>query len=354
MAAMQGECIRPAVMAGRFLLGGIFMNALSELKNTTTYSGIEHRICEVNAEIKSSKGIKLRGRFFYLTFRDKNITEKEFAQFAYEKIIYYCIPRKKYNEAIEKFKNTGEARYITNLHDQAKNLFVKSLKEHGAQLGEPGELIAFIILEAFFDAPQIACKMFLKTSERMAVHGADSVHIHFSENDKKLELIWGEAKLYQELSSGFDKALESISTFINGSEDNCARPPHERDIDIIKDMPNVDNEEMKKALYDYFDPYSEESNNWKELFCCLVGFDYALYSNLQGASEAEIKEYFIKQYIERIQSASSLFESKIRSRNLTDLDFILVLLPFKSIDNFRKEFFNLLGVDGQTSTEASL
>lgn len=329
------------------------MDALSELKSTTSYSGIEHRICEVCTEMKSSKDVKLKGRFFYLTFRDNNITEKEFAKFAYEKIIYYCIPRKKYNEAVKKFEETKEVRYITNLQDQARSLFVKSLKEHGAQLGEPGELIAFIILEAFFNAPQIACKMFLKTSERMAVHGADSVHIHFSEDEKKLELIWGEAKLYQELSSSFDKALKSISTFINGNEDNGARPPHERDIDIIKDMPNVDNEKMKKALYDYFDPYSEKSNNWKELFCCLIGFDYTLYSHLQGASEAEIREYFIKQYVERIHSAGSLFESKIRNVNLSNLDFILVLLPFKSIDNFRKEFFDLLGFEGQTSTEVS-
>ena len=198
-----------------------------------------------------------------MTFRNKKITEKEFAKFIYDKIIRYCIPRKKYNEAFKKMLENNDERYITDLHDQARHLFVRSLKEHGAQLGEPGELIAFIILEAFFNAPQIACKMFLKTSEKMPVHGSDSVHIKFSESDNKLVLIWGEAKLYKTISSAFDEALESISGFLKGNEGDTDRPPHERDIDIIKDMPNVENNEMKQALYNYFDPYSQESNCWR-------------------------------------------------------------------------------------------
>lgn len=62
-------------------------------------------------------------------------------------------------------------------------------------MGEPGELIAFVILEAFFQAPQIACKMYLKTNENMPVHG--SVHIKFDESKDSIEILWGESKLYQ-------------------------------------------------------------------------------------------------------------------------------------------------------------
>lgn len=320
------------------------MNPLSDLKNAASYTGIEHRICEIKVPLSTDPKVNLHGRFFYLTFRNKKITEKEFAKFAYDKIIRYCIPRKKYNEAIKKMEETGDERYITDLHDQARHLFVRSLKDHGAQLGEPGELIAFIILEAFFNAPQIACKMFLKTSEKMPVHGSDSVHIKFSNSDNKLVLIWGEAKLYKELSSAFDKALESISEFLKVNEGENDRPPHERDIDIIKDMPDVENDEMKRALYGYFDPYSEESNNWRELFCCLIGFDYSLYSNLQGKTDKEIEEYFKRKYIDRIKSAYLLFKKKIINSNLSEFEFVLILLPFESISNFRKEFFKLLDV----------
>ena len=174
------------------------MSILNQLENAGVYSGIEHRIKEIEVPMPDSNDINLRGRFFYLTFRNKTITEKEFAKFAYDKIVRYCIPRKNLKEAREKYLQNYDERVLNDLHDQARNLFVKSLEEHGAHLGEPGELIAFIVLEAFFNAPQIACKMFLKTSEKMPIHGSDSVHIRMLDGDK-LELIWGEAKLYSQL-----------------------------------------------------------------------------------------------------------------------------------------------------------
>lgn len=322
------------------------MNILHDLSNAGKYDGIEHRICEITTDIPHVENVKLTGRFFYLSFRNKTITEKEFAKFVYDQIIRYCIPRWKNNEALQKVINTQNERFIIELHDQARDLFVKSLKKKGAHLGEPGELISFIILEYFFNAPQIACKMFLKTSEQMPVHGSDSVHIRMNGESDSLELIWGESKMYSELSTAFDEALKSIDGFTKVDSNSAAtRAPRERDIDIIKDMPNVPNEEMKKALCNYFDPYSEYSNKWSESFCCFIGFDYPLYRQLESLSDNAIEAYFREQYQERIKSAYSLFANKISAKKLNSLDFILVLLPFMNLDNFRSEFYRLLGVD---------
>ncbi len=326
------------------------MSILNQLENAGSYSGIEHRIKEIEVTVPDFNDITLCGRFFYLTFRNKTITEKEFAKFAYDKIVRYCIPRKKLQEAKENYLKNGDERVLNDLHDQARNLFVKSLKKHGAQLGEPGELIAFIILEAFFYAPQIACKMFLKTSEKMPVHGSDSVHIRMLDGDK-LELIWGEAKLYDQISNAFDKAINSVHEFVY-AKDLGGRTARDRDIDIIKDMPNIDNPEMKKALLEYFDPYEANSNNWKELYFCLVGFDYTLYSKLQGNSDDEVEEYFKEQYIKRAIKAFGNFKDKLIEKKLTGLDFALVLLPFESVDNFRAEFFKLLGISKSDDLES--
>lgn len=325
------------------------MNPLSDLKNAATYNGIEHRICEISADIPKCKGLRLNGKFFYLKFRDGKITEKEFAKYVYDKIIRYCIPRKKYQEAKSLFDETGEERFITDLHDQARNLFIKSINEHGAQLGEPGELIAFVVLEAFFNAPQIACKMFLKTSEKMPVHGSDSVHIRLNGESNWLELIWGEAKLYQSMPSAMDKAIESIKSFLG--KDNPGRPARERDIDIIKDMPDVDNDEMRKALCEYFNPYSEQSNKWKEIFSCFIGFDYELYKNIKGSTDDEVEDYFKENYVKKIQDSLSMFSRKIVKHGLSSLEFILILLPFEDVNNFRKEFFQLLGGDNMINKD---
>lgn len=107
---------------------------------------------------------------------------------------------------------------------------------------------------------------------------------------------------------------------------------------------SVHSDEMKTALCNYFDPYSEQSNNWKEIHCCFVGFDYTLYNSLQGSSDEEIESYFKENYLKRIQSAHKLFAQKVLEHDLKSLEFILLLLPFKSVENFRHEFFQLLGI----------
>ncbi len=81
----------------------IDINSLKDLKNAAIYEGIEHRICEITADVPECDNLKLSGKFFYLRFRNGKITEKEFAKFAYDKIIRYCIPRKKFQEAVRLF-----------------------------------------------------------------------------------------------------------------------------------------------------------------------------------------------------------------------------------------------------------
>ena len=43
-------------------------------------------------------------------------------------------------------------------------------------------------------------------------------------------------------------------------------------------------------------------------------------------------------------SAYKLFAKKVDNKKLNDLEFVLVLLPFENIENFRAEFLKLLGV----------
>jgi len=116
----------------------IISTILSELENAGEYTGIDNRICEITIDLPEYPTLNVCGRFFYLTFRGKQITEKEFAYFIYKKIIRYCIPRTKLEQAKVKFYETGDESYITALQDQARNLFVKSMEERGAHLGEPG------------------------------------------------------------------------------------------------------------------------------------------------------------------------------------------------------------------------
>lgn len=254
-------------------------------------------------------------------------------------IVPFCIPRKEREKAREQFIKTGNERHIIEISDKAKKLFVKA-KESKKTTGEAGELILFMLLEAIFLAPQIACKMYLKTSQNVPVHGSDSIHIMRGIQEGSLCLIWGESKVYKELSSALSEICSSIGSFLGeGSESS----PRDRDINIIRDHMDIDDEDWRRLLLNYFDPYCEESNLREESFACFVGFDFSIYSKLNEKPLPEREAFFKEEYLRRIETACKLFSEKLKSSGLSNLRINFFLVPFPSIDDFRGQFLRTIG-----------
>lgn len=295
------------------------------------YTGLDVRIREV-AYGYSKSGLSINGNFYYLSFKNGVPTAAEFAEYVYHRIIPYCLPRKLRAEKDAQYVATKDPRFIHELTDQAKNLFIKAKKSQ-SKSGEPGEVILFILLEAILSAPQIVCKMYLKTSEQMPVHGSDGVHLGVSTKAGALRLYWGESKLYGEIAKAFDDIFESIGNFISAKS---GRSPKERDLEIIIDHMDIDDAPLKQLLLKYFDPYEEESLAVEEIFACFTGFDYDAYQ----MAEPEFK----KRYEEKIESACELFFDKMQKAGLEKLQYHIFLLPFPNVKDFRKYFFAHLGL----------
>ena len=302
---------------------------------------------ELNFALADLAPVKIHGRFFYLTFQGKEPSIKAFVDFLYPKIIAFCIPRSKRVRNIRLFQETNDDRYHIELSDQARNLFIRAAKSL-PKGGEPGELILFAILEAFFGAPLIACKMYLKTSENMPVHGADAIHAKYDQGSDGLTLYWGESKLYEQLSAALDAICASVSDFVTI---NAGRSKKDRDIDIIKDHVDIEDPATRNAFLEFFDPYTARSNATSEVFCCMAGFDYSLYKKLGDIREEKLEEYFREQYKERIATACTLFKDKIIENKISDLTFSFILLPFRSVAEFRVLFYQKLGLDADTIKE---
>ena len=312
----------------------------SEVPLAGKYDGIEARIKIIQQSWKSDS-LRCSGEFFYLTFRDSVPTTEDFVNYIYWRIVAFCIPRKEREECKRKYTETGDEKYILQITDKAKNLFVRALKARG-KTGEPAELILFILLEAFLKAPQVACKMYLKTNKNVPVHGSDGIHLSFDKEAGRLILFWGESKLYKSPSDALDEILSSIKGFITPTNGSA---PRERDIDILVDHSNIDNEEQRKAILEFFDPYSKSSNLRLEVFACLAVFDYSFLSECQKMAHDEVEAKFLQEYKIRISTACKLFEKKIKESSLTDLNFKLLLLPLASVEELREKFLNKLGVD---------
>lgn len=283
---------------------------------------------------------KVNGHFYYLALRDGQPTLDELVDFLYQQIVHFCIPKERVKKAISESNRTGHARHLQSICDQARNLFIKHANldpTKKTKAGEPGEILLYVILESVLNAPQIACKMYLKTSENMPVHGSDSVHVGLSEDKSMLILYWGESKLYQKVSTAFDEAIDSIRNFRASDE---GRPPRDRDIDIIRDHMSISDPVLKEKLLRYFDPYCEESNELSEAFACFIGFDFA-YSFDGEVGDAE-ERYRVK-CSERCKTILDLFQNKLVSTGLEKVKFEVFLVPFIDVDAFRKAFLSRLG-----------
>lgn len=316
-----------------------FNQALVDYVKTRGHNGTDARFNEVSYTW-AVQGLNVSGRFFYLPFKNGQPTIDEFIDFIYWKVVKFCIPNDVILEYRQKYIATNDERYTIELQDKAKNLFIRA-KNMQNITGEPAELILFTILEAILGAPQIACKMYLKTNSNMPVHGSDGIHVSFDNNTSMLQLYWGESKLYQELSSALNEVCDSVKHFIT---DDGTGAPRERDLEIIKDHISISDPKLKEELIKFFDPYETRSNNVQDKFACFVGFNSSLLSNLQQFDKTRFIQDFEEQYLKRIVSACKLFEKKINAENLQDLHFIFFLLPFEDVNQIRQKFLSKLGV----------
>jgi hypothetical protein len=251
-----------------------------------------------------------------------------------ERIPYFCLTRKDRKRFADKYDATKDFGHMVRMQQKAKKLLIRS---NGSvkTLGEPGEMLLFLLMEGVLKAPQMACKMFLKTSEEMPVHGADATHLKYDAATDTMTVYWGESKLYQQLSSALDKLCESITDFMT---DDKGKTPKDRDVAILCDHMNVDDEVTREAIAKYFNPYEPHFKNMVEVFSCFVGFDFAYFNNLKRVSKDKAEEEFKKEYLSRVEDACKLFEDKIKTNNMHALRFHLFLIPFESVENFRVDY----------------
>jgi hypothetical protein len=251
-----------------------------------------------------------------------------------ERIPYFCLTRKDRKSFADKYDATKDLGHMVKMLEKAKKLLIRS-DGSVKTLGEPGEMILFLLMEGVLKAPQMACKMFLKTSEEMPIHGADGTHLKYDPATDTMTVYWGESKLYQQLSTALDKMCDSITDFIT---DKNGKTPKDRDVSILCDHMNTDNAPTRDAIAKYFDPYEPQFKNMVEVFSCFVGFDFGYFDQLKKVAKDKAEEDFKKQYLERVTDACKLFEDKIKTNNMHTLRFHFFLIPFESVHKFREDY----------------
>ncbi|CAI3239831.1 hypothetical protein DWUX_2189 [Desulfovibrio diazotrophicus] len=297
----------------------------------TTTPSLSARIGSISRHWKSA-GHDIEGRFFYVRFRDSAPTVDDLIDIAHARMVNFCMPRTRIKEAkAEMMANPDRIDCWVDLVTEARDLFIKTYEKSGRS-GELGEILLYMLVESVLKAPIVACKMYLKTSLQMPVHGVDGIHMGF-EGDN-LIMYWGESKLHKDKSSALTDIAESISGFTKD------RDKYKREVRIIKSNLNIDdlNSEAINALKSYFDPYKEESNNLIDCYACLAGFDSSLYDIVSNVKHDACEKMFCSEYENKIQQLCDLISNKTEEYGLGSFKFSYFLLPFPSVDAARKKF----------------
>jgi Cap4 SAVED domain len=244
-------------------------------------------------------------------------------------LVDFCCSRSEAHSAAEEFLRSKSVEAMAKLQEKAKSLFTKS-----AKTGEPGELLLYLLTERVLGYPQILCKYPHKTSAQVHTHGSDGIHASIDPATGHLRLHWGEAKFYSDWNSALSDALDAISELILQPAESTKKT--DRDVQLIRDFIDLNDEALETAICDYMDPDKRLSNTVKFCGVCLIGFNQEKYTELFKGAEADVTSM--------ITSRLKSIEKAVKQRGLAGIRLDFFCIPCESVENFRTYFIKRLGV----------
>jgi hypothetical protein len=244
--------------------------------------------------------------------------------------VNFCIPRTAVIEAGEHLEKTGSTDKFVELASRAQRLFTKVERS-----GEGGELLLYVLLETVLQVPQLLCKMPLKTSQEMHVHGSDGIHAKLL-TDGTLALYWGESKLYVSANAAIDNCFASIAPYL---KDEGGGEATQRDLMLVREQLDAGDQEATAALVRYFEDTGAASAKVEFRGACLVGFDLKDYPEpLQAGGEI----------VEEVAKAIAKWHQRIAARlgdhELESFEFEVFCVPMPSVKEFRLALRQRLGL----------
>jgi len=143
--------------------------------------------------------------------------------------------------------------------------------------GEGGEILLYILVLEYLKIPQLISKMPLKTSGKVHYQGADGIHVKYDSVNDRLNLYWGESKMYKSMSAAMDDCLSSVKGYL--LDPQSAKSVQQRDLELITSNinANINDEDLENALVRYFDKDDDLSNQIEYKAVCFIGFDRNVY-----------------------------------------------------------------------------
>ncbi|RKH32734.1 DUF1837 domain-containing protein [Corallococcus praedator] len=196
--------------------------------------------------------------------------------------------------------------------------------------GDPGELLLYLLLESLFEAPQLVCKMELKTNENDEVKGCDGIHARWDNTSDCLVVYLGESKLHGEIAGGLSSAFTSIKDFHDENR-------RKNELMLVTSHFKHINERFREEISKFIDDADPANRRCRIVHACLIGWDWGKYREMSTDRRAFAKNFesLYKQYLPNI---AQMIKNRFSKFEYAHLNFEFLLLPFQSVQEFRDYF----------------
>ncbi len=294
---------------------------------------IKSRIEELSFDVPINNSHAKCSCYFLKYDSNGNLRLKDLIEYIDEKIVEYAIPRKDIENARKYQEETNSPSKTISLKKKANALFTDLKKT-----GEGGEVLLYILVQEFLHLPQLISKMSLKTSGKVHYQGADGVHVSIDKKNNKLNLYWGESKMYQSLSTAIENCFKSLKGFL--TDPYSYKSTQERDIQLITSQisDNIIDEELENFIVRYFDKDDDLSNDLVYKGLCFIGFDSEKYNTVIKRTDVLKKEL-----AHELSIWYKTIEDKIAKVGDLELkEMHVFLMPFPSVEEFRKYYLEVI------------
>lgn len=197
-----------------------------------------------------------------------------------------------------------------------------------------------MFLEGHLNAPKILTKMEMKTSNKMYVNGSDGVHL-LSNCDGTYKLIFGESKLYKNISDALYEAFKSINDFINEintSGENKSGINYEKDL-ISSNIDNFELSDEDKAILEFiiYPSKNEKKLHIDDAFSIFIGYEIDISEETKKCTSSDFIDEVKKKILLELDSFENKVYKKINDNNLLGHTFFVYIVPFTDIDNTRRK-----------------
>ncbi len=208
-------------------------------------------------------------------------------------------------------------------------------RDYNINEGEAGELLLFCFLESHLKAPKILTKLEIKLSTRDYAKGSDGIHL-LKVADRNYQLIFGESKLEQKLTTSISNAFKSIHDFITRSKSNIYDEIGLLNSQLCKE---AFDEDLYQFLKSVIMPKANDKNpiTKNNAFAIFAGFEINPTDAEKRLSNVDFLKLIKKKIKDEVESKIDHIKKKLDEYDMHGYTFYVYVFPFMKLDETRKE-----------------